>query len=89
MLKFGSANNLSGQIGEHALKGIVKDHAKRIQQRPDNFAEQCAIWEYESNVIKYVMTDLVQVSAGPIEALQTLIPKESLRCVSVKPIVGE
>jgi len=25
MLRFGSANNFSGQIGERALKGIVKD----------------------------------------------------------------
>ncbi len=57
-LKFGSANNFSGQIGERALKGIVKDHTERTQRRPDNFAEQCAIREYESNVIKYVMTDL-------------------------------
>ena len=32
MLKFGSANNFSGQIGERALKGIVKDHAERTQQ---------------------------------------------------------
>jgi hypothetical protein len=47
-----------GQIGERALRGIVKDHAARTQQQPDNFAEQCAIKEYESNVIKYVMTDL-------------------------------
>jgi hypothetical protein len=38
MLKFGSANNFSGQIGERALKGIVKDHAERTQRRPDNFA---------------------------------------------------
>ncbi len=27
MLKFGSANNVSGNIGKGALKGIVKDHA--------------------------------------------------------------
>ncbi len=58
MLKFGSAKKISGQIGEGALKGIVKDHAERTQQQPDNFAEQCAIQEYESNVIKYVLTDL-------------------------------
>ncbi len=31
MLKFGSANNCSGQIGYRALKGIVKDHAERTQ----------------------------------------------------------
>jgi hypothetical protein len=29
MLKFGSANSFSGNIGEWALKGIVKDHAKK------------------------------------------------------------
>ena len=29
MLKFGSANNFSGNIGERALKGIVKDHAEK------------------------------------------------------------
>ncbi len=49
---------LFGQIDECALKGIVKDHTERTQRRPDNFAEQCAIQEYESNVIKYVMTYL-------------------------------
>ncbi len=58
MLKFGSADNFSGNIGEWALKGIVKDHAEKTQRRPDKFAEQCAIREYESNVIKYVMTDI-------------------------------
>jgi hypothetical protein len=31
MLKFGSVNNSSGQIGERALKGIVKVHAERTQ----------------------------------------------------------
>jgi hypothetical protein len=29
MLKFGSSNNCSGNIGEWALKGIVKDHAEK------------------------------------------------------------
>jgi hypothetical protein len=68
MLKFGSANNFSGQIGERALKRIVKDHAARTQRQPDTFAEQCAIREFESNVIKYVMKDLsnqLGVSTGP------------------------
>jgi hypothetical protein len=58
MLKFGSANNFSGNIGEWALKGIVKDHAEKSQRRPDKFAKQCAIHKYESNVIKYGMTDI-------------------------------
>jgi hypothetical protein len=40
------------------LKGIVKDHAEKTQRRPDKFAEQCAIRKYESNVVKYVMTDI-------------------------------
>ena len=43
ILEFGSVNNFSGNIGEHALKGIVKDHADKTQKRPDKFAEQCAI----------------------------------------------
>ncbi len=58
MLNFGSANNFLGNIGERALKGIVKDHAEITQRQPDKFAKQCAICEYESNVIKYVMTDI-------------------------------
>jgi hypothetical protein len=58
MLKFGSANNFSGNIGKRALKGIAKDHAEKAQRQPDKFAEQCATREYESNVIKYVVTDI-------------------------------
>ncbi len=58
MLKFGSANNFSGNIGELALKQIVKDNAEKTQRQPDKFAEQSAIHKYESNVIKYVMSDI-------------------------------
>jgi hypothetical protein len=58
MLKIKSGNNFSGNIGEQALKGIVKDHVEKSQRQPDKFAEQCAVREYESNVIKYVMTDI-------------------------------
>ncbi len=58
ILKFGSANNFSGNIDERELKGIVKDHADKVQRIPDKFAEQCAICKYEKNVIKYVMTDM-------------------------------
>jgi hypothetical protein len=32
VLKFGSANNFSGNIGGQALKGIVKDHAEKTQR---------------------------------------------------------
>ncbi len=59
MLKFGSANKFLGNIGEWALKGIEKDHAEKTQRRPDKFAKHCAIREYENNVIKYVMTDIL------------------------------
>ncbi len=31
MLRFGAANNFSGQIGERELKVIIKDHAARTQ----------------------------------------------------------
>ncbi len=58
MLKFGSANNFSGTIGEWALKRILKDHAEKTKRQPDKFAEQCAICTYESNVIKYAITDI-------------------------------
>jgi hypothetical protein len=58
MLKFGSATNFSGNIGEWELKGTVKDHVERSQRQPDKFAEQCAIRKYESKVTKYVMTDI-------------------------------
>ncbi len=40
------------------MKRIVKDHAEKTQRQPDKFLEQCAIHKYESNVIKYVMTDI-------------------------------
>ncbi len=36
----------------------MKDHAEKTQRQADKFAEQCAILKYESNVIKYVMTDI-------------------------------
>jgi hypothetical protein len=58
MLKFGPANIFSGNAGERALMGIVKDHSEKILKRPDKFAEQCAIRKYESNIIKYVMADI-------------------------------
>ncbi len=36
----------------------MKDHAEKTQRQPDKFAEQCAICEYESNIVKYVMNDI-------------------------------
>jgi len=58
MLKFGNVNNFCRQIGERALKGIVKDHAQQTQRRPDSFAQQCALREYETNLLRYVMTEI-------------------------------
>jgi hypothetical protein len=37
---------------------IVEDHAEKTQRKPDKFAEQCVIQEYERYAIKYVMTDI-------------------------------
>jgi hypothetical protein len=58
ILKFGTANNFCGKIGEQALKGIVKDHAQQTQRRPDSFAQQCALREYETNLLRYVTSDI-------------------------------
>ena len=58
MIKFGSASNFCGQIGEQALKSTVKNHAQQTQQRPDLFAQQCALHEYETNLLRYVMSDI-------------------------------
>jgi hypothetical protein len=41
------------------LKGIVKDHAEQTQKRPNKFAEQCAVCEYEQIVLKFVYYDMV------------------------------
>ncbi len=57
MLKFGLANNFSGNIGERALKGIVKDHAEKTQRQPGKFEEQCATCKYESNDIDRIHYD--------------------------------
>jgi hypothetical protein len=73
ILKFGSANNFSGNIGERALKGIVKDYADKLQRRPDKFVEQCAIRKYEKNVIKYVMT----VMSNSLGASKSCAPRQN------------
>ena len=57
MLKSG-ANNFCGKIGEWALKSIVKDHAQQTQQRLDLFGQQCVLQEYETNLLRYVMSDI-------------------------------
>ncbi len=46
MQQFGSANNFSGQIGERALKSMVKDHAQQTQRQVSVFSSQCADREY-------------------------------------------
>ena len=58
MQQFGSANNFSGQIGERALKSMVKDHAQQTQRRVNVFASQCADREYESKVYNHAYNDV-------------------------------
>jgi hypothetical protein len=77
MLKFGFPGNFSGHIGEQALKGIIKYHAAHTQKRPGSFAEQCAIREYENNVLKYVMTDLDDQLV-----LENMVSKKTLKKVN-------
>ncbi len=93
MLKFWSANNFSGNIGEQPLKGIVKDHAEKAQRQPDKFAEQCAIHKYESNVIKYVMTDIssqIGVSTHSSKTNNEMWESRgSIQYTFVKQIIGE
>jgi hypothetical protein len=55
MLKFGTARNFSGQIGERALKAFVKDHAVKTAWRPDKFAEQCTIGECEAQQLDFII----------------------------------
>ena len=53
MLRFGKASNFSTQLGESALKGIVKDNVSRTQRRPGVFTLQCAQRQYEKMVLQY------------------------------------
>ena len=58
MLKFGSANNFTGQVGERVLKSVVKDVAQQTQRRPRVFAEQCAQRHYENIVLDHSDKDM-------------------------------
>ncbi len=58
MLKFGSAEGVSGQTGERALKEIVKDPAKNTQRRAKCFAEQVANRVYENHILTYAFDDM-------------------------------
>jgi hypothetical protein len=93
ILKFGSANNFSGNIGESALKAIVKDHADKTQRRPDKFAEQCAICKDKRNIIKYVMTDMpnsIGASNCPDQGkMKRLSHRAGSLCILVQQITGE
>ncbi len=53
MQQFGSSNTFSGQIGERALKSMVKDYAKQTQRQVNVFASQCADREYELTVYNH------------------------------------
>ena len=58
MQQFGGANNFSGQIGERALKCMVKDHAQQTQWQVNAFASQCADREYDLAVYEYYHNDI-------------------------------
>ncbi len=62
----------------------MKDNAEKTQRQPDKFAEQCAIHEYENNVIKYVMTD---ISSQPTMKCGNL--EEGIQSTFIKQIKGE
>ena len=53
MLKFGKSRNFTGQVGECAIKSIVKDHEEQTQQRSSSFTEQVAMRRYEAKVLEY------------------------------------
>ncbi len=93
MLKFGSANYFSGNIGEWALKGIVKDHAEKTERRPNKFAEQCAIHEYECNIFKYVMNDISSQLVSQLIHQKTTMKcgnlEEGIQSTFVKQILAE
>jgi hypothetical protein len=61
MRQFGSANNFSGQIGERALKSMVKDHTQQTQWQVNVFASQCADREYESTVYTHAYNDIKHI----------------------------
>ena len=76
MLKFGKARNFSGQIGESALKGIVKDHADRTQRRADNFAQQVALRESESLRLEWVFEDIKPMLGLDFEEVNRMNPNQ-------------
>ncbi len=69
-----------GQIGERALKSLVKDHAQQTQQQVNVFASQCSDREYESTVYNHDYNDIKHLlGAKKKNELMTAIPL--LMCV--------
>ena len=58
MLKFGKARSFTGQVGERALKSIVKNHAEQTQRRSSSFTEQVAMRRYEAKVLECCYEDI-------------------------------
>ena len=73
MQQFISANNFSGQIGERALKSIVKDHAQQTQRQVNVFASQCADREYESTVCNHAYNDVKHLLATEKKLRQIML----------------
>ena len=66
---------------------------RKTQRQPDKFVEQCDIGQYESNIIKYVMTDISsQIGVSTIPQKPTMKCgnlEEGIQFTFVKQIIGE
>jgi len=58
MMKFGKAKNFSGQMGERALKKVVKDPAENTQHRANKLDEQCAQRVFETEALEWAYEDI-------------------------------
>ncbi len=94
MLKFGPANNFSGNIGEWALKGIVKDHAEKTQRQPDKILQNNVL--YAS--MKAKLSNMLWLTFQVKLACQLIPQKPTMKCGNleegiqstfVKQIIGE
>ena len=58
MMKFGKAKNFSGQMGERALKKVVKDPAENTKHRANKLDEQCAQRVFETEALEWAYEDI-------------------------------
>ncbi len=93
MLKFGSANNFSGNIGERALTGTVKDHAEKengAQIYLQNNVLYASMKAMLSNLL--LLTFQVKLVCQLIHKIKTMKYgnlEEGIQSTFVKQIIGE